>query len=117
MWFLAGHPLTSLSEEQIVDCCFEDMSILDCAGCSGGEPGKVLDWLIGLGGIDSEATYPYVVPKRQPHPADCRHDIVSNSSFAAKVGGWHWVSHGAAEEGQIAAQLPKVGPIQIAIDA
>jgi hypothetical protein len=35
-WYLAGHDLVALSEEQIIDCCFEDMSILQCAGCSGG---------------------------------------------------------------------------------
>jgi len=117
VWFLAGHPLVSLSEEAIVDCCFEDEGIMKCAGCAGGNQENVFDWIVQKGGIDSEATYPYVVPKRKPHPSNCRRDLLTNASFAAKIGGWYQVAKGAADEDKIAEALLKAGPITVGIDA
>lgn len=114
-WFLAGNDLVTLSEEEIVDCCFEDMSILQCAGCAGGEPHEVFDWLIEKksGHLSSESTYPYVVPKRQPHPGTCKR----NTTASARISSWYWVSSSGEGEANMTTQLPKVGPFVIGIDA
>jgi C1A family cysteine protease len=56
VWFLAGHTLTSLSEEQVVDCSNTDY------GCSGGWPFWAMTDMDGSpynGQIDTEAGYPY----------------------------------------------------------
>jgi C1A family cysteine protease len=56
VWFLAGHPLTSLSEEQVVDCSNTDY------GCSGGWPFWAMtdmDAAPYSGRIDTENSYPY----------------------------------------------------------
>jgi C1A family cysteine protease len=56
VWFLAGHTLTSLSEEQVVDCSTTDY------GCSGGWPFWAMtdmDAAPYSGQIDTEASYPY----------------------------------------------------------
>eukprot|EP00937_MAST-01D_sp_MAST-1D-sp2_P003745 g3745.t1 len=119
--FVAGNPLTPLSEEQIIDCCYEDQGLLQCAGCAGGEPHSVFDWLLEKegGGICSESGYPYIVPKKQPHPAECQRAVLTNASFAggARIRGWYWVSQSAKGEANMTAQLPKVGPMVLGIDA
>ena len=108
VWFLAGHPLVSLSEEAIVDCCFEDEGILQCAGCAGGNQENVFDWIVSKGGINSEKTYPYTVAPKHGHPSNCRRDLLTNSSFSATISGWYQVSKGASEEDHILEQLQKV---------
>ena len=77
----------------------------------------MFNWLITKegGGIVSEQEYPYSVPVRQPHPGTCKRSVLTNSS--ARIRRWYWVSHGAAGEANITASLPKVGPVNIGIDA
>jgi len=56
VWFLAGHKLTSLSEQQEVSCSTTDY------GCSGGWPFWALTDMLAApynGKIDTEAGYPY----------------------------------------------------------
>jgi len=56
VWFLAGHKLTSLSEQQEVSCSTTDY------GCSGGWPFWALTDMLAApynGQIDTEAGYPY----------------------------------------------------------
>lgn len=50
-WFLAGHKLVSLSEEQLIHCSGQ--------GCSGGNPGHAIDYVVKNRGIDSEKDYKY----------------------------------------------------------
>jgi hypothetical protein len=57
------------------------------------------------------------VPVKQPHPGTCQRSVLTNSSFAARIRRWYWVSHGAGGETNITASLPKVGPVNIGIDA
>jgi len=54
-WFLAGNPLTSLSEQEFVDCSTQSF------GCGGGWPFWAMsDILTGYKGrVDTEASYPY----------------------------------------------------------
>jgi hypothetical protein len=54
-WAKAGHPLTSLSEEELVQCS----SSAGNMGCNGGLMDDAFTWVIQNGGIDSEANYPY----------------------------------------------------------
>jgi hypothetical protein len=50
-WFLAGHKLASLSEEQLIHCSGQN--------CGGGNPGHAIDYVVHNHGIDSERDYRY----------------------------------------------------------
>jgi len=52
---IAGYGLHKFSEQQTVDC---DVNGQD-QGCNGGWPEGAYEYLIGAGGIESEANYPY----------------------------------------------------------
>jgi C1A family cysteine protease len=53
MWAIAGHPLTRLSMQELVDCDRNDY------GCNGGMPENAYRWIISNGGLDSYESYPY----------------------------------------------------------
>ena len=53
-WFLAGYPLESLSEQQLVACDTEYNQ-----GCNGGWPSLAMDYISNNGGIVPEIVYPY----------------------------------------------------------
>jgi len=52
-WFLAGNPLVSLSEEELVQCEKTD------DGCNGGLQATALKWILKKGGLVAEKDYPY----------------------------------------------------------
>jgi len=54
-WAVSGHPLASLSEEELVQC-----DIKKDQGCGGGLMDNAYEWIISNGGITSEETYPYI---------------------------------------------------------
>lgn len=56
-WALAGHNLTSLSEQELISC--DDY--FPCMGCSSGEQSCGWEWLkeSRAGTISTEANYPY----------------------------------------------------------
>eukprot|EP01113_Clastostelium_recurvatum_P037892 TRINITY_DN558_c0_g1_i1.p1 TRINITY_DN558_c0_g1~~TRINITY_DN558_c0_g1_i1.p1 ORF type:complete len:351 (-),score=114.43 TRINITY_DN558_c0_g1_i1:77-1081(-) len=58
VWALAGHPLVSLSESDVVDCTKTSYA------CSGGWPYWAMQDLLTSyqGRIDTEASYPYTIP-------------------------------------------------------
>jgi len=97
---LAGNPLTSLSEQQLVDCDKVD------AGCNGGLPSNAYEYIMQAGGIESESSYPYTAMD-----GSCK---VDQSKFVAKVSNWTAVSK---DEDQIAAFLVEHGPLSIGINA
>jgi len=52
-WFLAGHKLVSLSEQMLVSCDYSDY------GCGGGLQSTAFEYIMKVGGIESENFYPY----------------------------------------------------------
>ncbi len=117
-----------MSEEQLNDC-----DQFDC-GVFGGWPCRAYQYTIDIGGLISEADYPYCVgtgacypcaPKGYnatfcgPPPEYCNGTqwpckANKNSNFAAHIS--NWVSFGTDED-QLAAQLVKNGPISVLINA
>jgi len=100
VWFLAGHPLTSLSEQQLVDCDKVDQ------GCNGGLPSNAYQYIIGAGGIEAESAYPYTAVD-----GSCHFDA---SKVVAKISNWTAVS---SNEDDIANYLVAHGPLSIGINA
>lgn len=82
-------------------CC---RNFLGCDRVPPAWPSSLLGW------------YPYVVPKRHPHPGNCQRSFLHNASHYAHISSWYWVSDGPHGEENITQQLPKVGPISIGIE-
>jgi cathepsin F len=106
-WFLAGNTLTSLSEQNLVDCDHECLDPSDCdQGCEGGLQPNAFNYVIKNGGIDTEASYPY-----QGSDGTCGFKA---ADVGAKISNWTFVS---TDEGQIATYLVDHGPLSVAVDA
>jgi len=109
-WFLAGHTLTSLSEQNLVDCDHECMTYegeQSCdAGCDGGLQPNAYHYVISNSGIDTEASYTY-----EGVDDTCRFKA---ASVGATFSNWTMISQ---DETQMAAYLVANGPIAIAADA
>ena len=73
---IRGHGLTSLSEQQLIDCTRG--SYMN-HGCSGGVPLKAMMYVINKGGIETESAYPY-----QGKVEPCRAKL---SKFVYKIKG------------------------------
>lgn len=109
-WFLAGNKLTSLSEQNLVDCdhtCGKYRGFDGCdAGCNGGLQPNAFTYIIKNGGIDTEASYPY-----EGENLSCRFNA---ANIGAKIDNYTMVSE---NEEQMMAYLHEHGPISIAADA
>jgi C1A family cysteine protease len=104
-WFLAGHPLTALSEQELVSCDTIDQ------GCNGGLMDDAFDWLVQSRGgvIVTENSYPYV--SGDGNVPACS---LSGKVDGAKISGHQDVAH---DETTMATALGHQGPIAIAVDA
>merc|ERR1719311_1644509 len=104
-WFLAGHDLVSLSEQELVSCDTRD------DGCNGGLMSNawttIVDNWDGL--ITGEADYPYVSGDGQV-PACNR----AGKPARAKITGQVAVAH---SESEMATAVSNVGPVSIGVDA
>jgi cathepsin F len=109
-WFLAGHPLTGLSEQNLVDCdhecmMYENEQTCD-AGCDGGLMPNAFKYVMDNSGIDTESGYSYV-----GFDQTCAY---SPASKGATIKNWTMI---ASDENQMAAYMVAKGPVSIAVDA
>ncbi|CAH1238688.1 CTSF [Branchiostoma lanceolatum] len=98
--FLNTGKLVSLAEQELVDCDEVDQ------GCNGGLPSRAYAEMISMGGLVSEADYPYTGREGQ-----CNFD---RSKVEVHVNGFTSVSK---DEDEIAAALVNYGPLSIVLNA
>jgi len=101
-WALAGHPLASLSQQQIVSCDPYDY------GCNGGWPYNAYKYVIGAGGQEYYQFYPYTA-QNTPCEFNAAH-------IDAKINGWSYVTQNR-NEGEMVDYLVAHGPLSICVDA
>jgi cathepsin F len=102
MWNLAGHPLTQLSMQQIVDCDTSD------DGCGGGDPPTAYQYVMSAGGMDPLSDYPYT--------AEDGYCNFQSSEVAAKISNWQYATQDN-DENVMAAKVVSEGPLSICVDA
>jgi len=102
-WFLAGHTLVSLSEQQLVDCS----RAYGNQGCNGGLMDDAFKYIIANKGITTEANYPYTAKDGVCNKAKAAQVAASISAFTD-------VSHNnpTALQNAVAQQ-----PVSIAVEA
>jgi len=90
-----------LAPQQIVDCDKRD------GGCNGGDTPTAYEYVIGAGGQDTEASYPYHAVNQacQFKPADVE----------AKISSWKYV--GKDNEADMLTGVATVSPLSICVDA
>jgi len=91
----------SLSEQQLVDCSYRNK------GCRGGLPSTCYDYIIDVGGIESEDTY-YYLERR----SICRAD---KSKFVATVTDYKYIERGNEEA--LREAVANIGPVSVGIYA
>jgi C1A family cysteine protease len=104
-WKLAGHSLTSLSEEELVQCAKTAGN-----GCQGGEMSAAIQWVVRHGGINSEGGYPYTSGRGTT-------GFCNTAKAATKVAKFTSVLRAPSTESQLEAFLQQHGPLSIAVDA
>jgi len=104
MWAIAGNPLVSLSEQQLMDCSYAYGNF----ACSGGLQSSAFDYLVDEGGIMSEADYPYTMSSH----LQCSYDPAQS---AAKISSWVEISE--TDETEMEDAVANIGPVAIGIDA
>jgi cathepsin L len=95
--------LPSLSEQQLVDCSGSYGNM----GCNGGLMDNAFQYIIAIGGLDSEDSYPYTA-----QDGSCNFD---KSNIAGDVTAFTDVTQG--DEGALETAVATTGPISVAIDA
>jgi len=101
-WFLAGHTLTQLSVQQIVDCDTSD------DGCGGGNPPTAYQYVISAGGMDSWSAYPYTAEN-----GNC---AFNSQGVVATISSWNYVTESNSEQ-QMINYLYSKGPLSVCVDA
>merc|ERR1711990_376038 len=102
-WFLAGNELTSLSEQQLVDCSQNWGNF----GCGGGLMDQGFTYIHDIGGVETQAAYPYTATD-----GTCAFD---KSKIAGTLSSCEDLSKG--DEGALQNAIIQVGPISVGIDA
>jgi len=115
-WFLKGNKLTSFSEQIIVDCshgcCYMPGYGNVCnQGCNGGWQWNAYFDIVGWGGIETEAEYPY-----QGVTGSCQ---MNKKKLMAPLKNYTCLSttKAAATDAQMMQYIYTKGPISIALDA
>jgi C1A family cysteine protease len=107
-WQIAGktHRIVSLSEQQLVDCSSSNL------GCNGGNPRVAFSYVIGKGGLDGEADYPY--RSTRDHGVQLTCDPAREARHEARIASCQFVS----ENDEISLQQAVLGqPVAVAINA
>jgi len=111
-YFLAGHPLVPLSEQELVSCDTHGQD----SGCNGGLQEVAFEYVIS-NGLVAESTYPY----RSGGGSSGRCEASKESPVAARISSWSQVSKGGifggADEAAIKTALLASGPVTIGINA
>jgi cathepsin F len=102
MTTIAGQALLSLSMQQIVDCDQSD------DGCGGGDPPTAYQYVIGAGGLESYADYPYTGQDGQ-----CAFNA---GEVARKISSWQWVTQSQNEQAMQQFTYSS-GPPSVCVDA
>jgi len=105
MWFLAGHNLTQLSMQQIMDCDTTD------DGCGGGDTITAYGYVKSAGGLEPLVDYPYLGVD-----VKCRFKA---QDILASIDGYTYVSRSGGHQNETAMLLAvqQVGPLSICVDA
>ena len=109
MWFIAGNPLTAVSDQQLTSCDTIDH------GCNGGLMDNAYNWLLSArkGEIVTEAAYPYVSGSGS-NPACKPKTEIDAMPVGAVITG---IDHIARSEDTLASYVLKTGPMAVAVDA
>lgn len=108
-WYLANKELIPLSEQQLVDCdhyCDPAEPKACDAGCNGGLMWNAMQYIQDIGGIASEAAYPY-----RARDNTCTY---RNETRAATISSWKMLP---TDEEELAAWLVNYGPVAVALNA
>jgi len=95
--------LTSLSEQNLVDCATKE----GAHGCHGGLMDIAFKYVKDAGGIDTEASYPYTAKD-----GNCTYDPKNSG---ATLTSWVDIAHNS--EADLQKAVGTIGPISVAIDA
>jgi len=106
---LSTGTLVSLSEQQLVSCAGVRNGYTNL-GCMGGVMDRAFNYIIDVGGIESEDDYPYV--SGDGSNPSCLFD---ESLIAATLSNWVDVTPG--DEAALQEAVATVGPVSVAIDA
>lgn len=99
-WFLKTHQLISLSEQNLIDCTDQYGN----RGCRGGWAYKALNYIHDVGGVYSEAEYPY-----QGRDNYCQYKLPGNAARVKDVVRWK------GNEVVLQHKVATVGPISASI--
>jgi len=102
-WFLKTGDLVSLSESQLVDCSGSEGNL----GCNGGLQRYAYEYIQKVGGLVTEAEYPYVARDRS-----CKFD--SSMPTSAQITGYKEITRNSESDLQDAVDKT---PVAIGIDA
>jgi len=112
VWFLGGHKLTSLSEQEIVSCSTTDY------GCEGGWPFWALTDMLASpynGRLDTEASYPYT--SGDGENGVCNFQTNSVGATIKSYKSYCTEETAACSETQMQQLLVQYGPLSVCLDA
>jgi len=100
---IATKELISLSEQQLVDCS----GSYGNQGCNGGLMDDAFQYIIAVGGLETESRYPYTA-----QDGTCQSD---KTYFRTDITSYQDITSGSESDLQVA--VANIGPISVAIDA
>lgn len=101
--FLKSKTLTSLSEQNLMDCSRGQLN----RGCEGGLVDRAIEYIVMNRGIDTEMSYPY-----QAHDEVCRFKA---NGVGATASGYKDIKRGSISD--LVEACTRIGPISVAMDA